>query len=59
MQKELVQSEHPVWRKRPKRKEILGYLTFAQNIKMDHILDVFSQQGDRIELIYFAMSQTP
>ena len=60
MQKESVQSDHPVRRKRPKRAEILGYFDVGPKIsKSDHILDVFSRQSGRIELIPFALSQAP
>ena len=55
MQKESAKSDHPAGRKRPIRAEILGY--FAKSAKSDHIFDVFSGKGDRIDLISFAFFQ--
>ena len=34
------------------------FLGLPKSAKSDHILDVFSGQGDQIELIPFALSQT-
>ena len=52
--KELIQSDHQVPRKRPKR----GPWTIILKIpNMEHFLDVFSVQGDRIELIPFCAVQ--
>ena len=51
MQKESAQSVHPVERKRPERSKILEYF---ETTKLDHVLDVFSGRGDRIESIPFA-----
>jgi hypothetical protein len=54
MQKESTQSDQDAWRKLPKRGPILLF----QNIpKMLNVLDVFSQQGDRIDPISFALCQ--
>ena len=47
-QKDLIQSDHPVPRKRPKRAPYWG---FSKWWLTDHILDVFSGLGGRIELI--------
>jgi hypothetical protein len=54
MEKELTQSNHHAQRKRPKRGPILLF----QNIrKFVNVLDVFSQQGEWIEPIPFALCQ--
>jgi hypothetical protein len=54
MQKKLGQSDHPVERKRPKHSKFRGYF---ETTKLDHVLEVFSGHGDRIELIPFALCQ--
>ena len=54
LQKESAQSDHPTLRKRPKRGLNLSF----QNIPIFiNVLDVFSGQGKRIELISFALCQ--
>jgi hypothetical protein len=54
LQKESAQSDHPAWRKRSKRGPILLF----QNIPIFmYVLDVFSGQGNRMELIPFALCQ--
>ena len=57
LQKELAQFDYPDLRKHPKC-GWLAVLGQCQNIPIFwHILDVFSEQGTRIELIPFSMSQ--
>ena len=54
MQKESAQPDHPAWRKCPKRGPILLF----QNIPIFmNVLDDFCRQGDRMELIPFALCQ--
>ena len=54
MQKESAQSDHPARRKRPK----CGPILLFQNIQIFmNVLDVFSGQGDLIELIPCALCQ--
>ena len=54
MQKESAQSDHPAWRKRSK----CGPILLFQNIPIYiNVLDSFSGQGNRMELIPFALCQ--
>jgi hypothetical protein len=57
MQKKSDQSDHPVLRKRQKHSVLMEYLTSAKTAKLDHILDIFSGQVDRIEPIPFTLCQ--
>jgi hypothetical protein len=54
MQKESTQSDYPARRKRPKRGPILLFQNFRKFVT---VLSVFSQQGERIKLIPFALCQ--
>ena len=58
LQKELAQSDYAAPRKRPKHDPNFDVSGQHQNIPIfQHILDVFSEEGSRIELNHFEMSQ--
>ena len=56
-QKKLTQSDHPTRRKRPNVWKFWVICRCPKSTKFNHILDVFSSWGGRIELNPFALIQ--